>query len=193
MLAWSYLLYVIIAHLAGILPQPLAFQSTAAAKASLFVKYLTDKIPLALREVTPLNPVRVGIWDRIPSGIKPYIERSTTLYARIGPEVALIQTTATLELVHSLLGLVRSPFATTLAQVASRLWTVWGIVERFSEVRRTVLYYNLFNVKNFPLQTRSNPLYATMVIAWSKAEIIRYAYYAMGILGYDLYWLKWLR
>ena len=34
-----------------------------------------------------------------------------------------------LEVVHSAVGWVRSPVPTTLAQVASRVWTVWGVVE----------------------------------------------------------------
>ena len=39
------------------------------------------------------------------------------------------QTLAVLEVVHSAVGWVRSPVPTTLAQVASRVWTVWGVVE----------------------------------------------------------------
>ncbi|KAF8332058.1 tyrosine phosphatase-like protein [Cantharellus anzutake] len=174
-LAWSYLLYVTILHLAGVIPPLSPFQSTASAKASLLVKTLINQLPLTLRNASPLTQAKARVWENIPSEVvKPYFERATTLYARIGPEVALIQTTAILEVVHSLLGLVRSPFTTTLAQVASRLWTVWGIVERFP-------------------QTHSNPLYALMVIAWCKAEIIRYTFYALSILGYEPYSIKWLR
>jgi very-long-chain (3R)-3-hydroxyacyl-CoA dehydratase len=44
------------------------------------------------------------------------------------------QTLAVMEVVHSLLGWVRSPVGTTAAQVASRLWTVWGVVEMSPEV-----------------------------------------------------------
>ena len=39
------------------------------------------------------------------------------------------QTAAILEVLHSLVGLVRAPVGTTAMQVASRLWLVWGILD----------------------------------------------------------------
>jgi hypothetical protein len=44
------------------------------------------------------------------------------------------QSLAVLEVVHASLGWVRSPLGTTAAQVYSRLWTVWGVVESNKEV-----------------------------------------------------------
>jgi len=51
-------------------------------------------------------------------------------------------------------------------QVASRLTLVWSIVENFAE-------------------TGTNPIYARMVTAWSIAEVIRYTFYALVLLGYE--------
>lgn len=46
------------------------------------------------------------------------------------------QTLAVLEVVHAALGWVRSPLGTVASQVASRLWTVWGVVEAAPEIVR---------------------------------------------------------
>ncbi|KAF9241568.1 PTPLA-domain-containing protein [Melanogaster broomeanus] len=82
---------------------------------------------------------------------------------------------AALEVLHVLVGLVRSPLPTTLMQVSSRLVLVWAIVARF------------------PL-THSNPFYTTMVVAWSLSEIPRYIYYVFSLAGIDApAGLTWLR
>ncbi|KAF8894902.1 protein-tyrosine phosphatase-like protein [Gymnopilus junonius] len=63
---------------------------------------------------------------------------------------------------------------TTAMQVSSRLFLVWGIVEQFPEVR-------------------SNPLFSSMVFAWSMTEVIRYSFYAFNLLGKNPYVLLYLR
>lgn len=65
----------------------------------------------------------------------PYYLKLKTLYSVAGKQVAFVQSFAILEVFHVLLGFVPSPLGTTAMQVASRLWLVWGIVERFPEVR----------------------------------------------------------
>jgi hypothetical protein len=47
----------------------------------------------------------------------------------LGEATKYTQTLAVMEVVHALLGLVRSPVGTVAGQVASRLWAVWGVVE----------------------------------------------------------------
>ena len=42
-------------------------------------------------------------------------------------------------------------------------------------------------------QVRSNPLYTSMVLAWSTTEIVRYSFYAFNLLGKNPYALLWLR
>lgn len=42
-------------------------------------------------------------------------------------------------------------------------------------------------------QTRTNPLYASMVLAWSVTEVIRYVYYALSLVGSEPYPLLWIR
>ncbi|KAG0701337.1 PTPLA-domain-containing protein [Suillus ampliporus] len=87
----------------------------------------------------------------------------------------LTSSLAALEILHVLLGFVRSPLPTTVIQVSSRLILVWGIVERFP-------------------YTHSSPLYTTMVLAWALTEVPRYAYYALSLVGYGVpAWLTWIR
>lgn len=104
----------------------------------------------------------------------PLYRRSTTTYVRVGSLTAFVQSFALLEVVHVLLGWVRSPLQTTAMQVASRLFLVWGIVEPFEA-------------------SRSNPLYTSMVFAWSATETIRYPFYACSLLGLEPYPLLYLR
>ncbi|KAF9227376.1 PTPLA-domain-containing protein [Gyrodon lividus] len=102
----------------------------------------------------------------------PYLPST---YAQSWTAVAPVQSLAALEVLHVLVGLVRSPLPTTLMQVSSRLVLVWVIVARF------------------PL-THSNPFYTTMVLAWALTEVPRYVYYALGLVGVDApVWLTWLR
>ena len=42
-------------------------------------------------------------------------------------------------------------------------------------------------------QVRSNPLYTSMILAWSMTEVIRYTFYACSILGKSSYVLLYLR
>ncbi|KAG6896468.1 hypothetical protein C0992_008056 [Termitomyces sp. T32_za158] len=95
-------------------------------------------------------------------------------YARAGTPTAAVQSLAILEVIHVLVGWVRSPLPTTTAQVASRLFLVWGIVDQFPEVRTSALY-------------------TTMVLSWCTTEVIRYSFYALGLLGHVPRALLWLR
>lgn len=73
-------------------------------------------------------------YQNIPATLVPYYARLKTFYLVAGKQVAFVQSFAILEVLHVLLGFVPSPLGTTAMQVASRLWLVWGIVERFPEV-----------------------------------------------------------
>ena len=48
-------------------------------------------------------------------------------------QVKVVQTVALLEPIHIMLGFVRANLGTTVAQVASRLALVWGVLELFPE------------------------------------------------------------
>lgn len=87
-----------------------------------------------------------------------------------------IQCLAVLEIVHSAIGIVRSPLMTTVMQVASRLLVVIGIW--------VVL----------PLaEGNYSPAYLTVHVAWCITEVVRYYYYALNLAGSVPAKLEWLR
>lgn len=73
-----------------------------------------------------------------------------------------------------MIGIVRSPVATTAMQVASRLLLVWGVVDAFPAVA-------------------TSPAYSTMLIAWSVTEVIRYSYFTLTLSGLLPSFVTWLR
>lgn len=92
--------------------------------------------------------------------------------------VTIVQTGAILEVLHSVLGLVKSPIVTTLMQVASRLLVVIGI---FQFVPSTSMCQSM--------------VYLTLLLAWSTTEIVRYLYYYFNLVNKNQvpYLLQWLR
>lgn len=71
----------------------------------------------------------------LPAVLVPAIRRAARAYAEVGAQTAFVQSFAALEVLHVLLGWVRSPLGTTLIQVGSRLYLVWGITHLFPQVR----------------------------------------------------------
>ena len=71
----------------------------------------------------------------IPANYVPLYQRACTTYDAVGATTASVQTAAVLEILHVLLGFVRSSLATTTIQVASRLFSVWAIAASFPSVR----------------------------------------------------------
>lgn len=50
----------------------------------------------------------------------------------------VVQTAAVLEVIHSIIGLVKSPWITALMQVFSRVWTLWAVMVYMK------LFYNCY-------------------------------------------------
>ncbi|KAJ2338755.1 hypothetical protein IWW50_005400 [Coemansia erecta] len=98
------------------------------------------------------------------------------LFDRIGYPLIYVQTGAALEVLHSLLGLVRSGAMTALMQVYSRLLLVWGTLYMF----------------DYP-EIRASPALALMVLAWSVTECVRYSHYALSLLDIEVPALLYLR
>ncbi|XP_058184983.1 very-long-chain (3R)-3-hydroxyacyl-CoA dehydratase PASTICCINO 2-like isoform X1 [Rhododendron vialii] len=87
----------------------------------------------------------------------------------------LAQSTAVLEILHGLLGLVRSPITATVPQISSRLFVTWGVLWSFPE-------------------TRTHLLVSLLVISWSITEIIRYSFFGTKeAFGFAPSWIMWLR
>jgi len=137
--------------------------------------YLLFQLITHLLDLDGQSPVPQGAANTVPLALKLVVERAATAYGRIGDQTRIVQSFAVLEVVHALLGWVRSPVGTTVMQVSSRLFLVWGITYQF------------------PAETHSNPIFASMLMAWSVTEVIRYAFYAFGLMGFSAGALLWLR
>ncbi|KAM7515786.1 hypothetical protein LguiA_005369 [Lonicera macranthoides] len=97
------------------------------------------------------------------------------VYAAVEKPLLLAQSAAVLEILHGLLGLVRSPITATLPQIGSRLYVTWGILWSFPEVQ-------------------SHILVSSLVISWCITEVIRYSFFGLKeVFGSAPSWLLWLR
>ncbi|CAG8421368.1 unnamed protein product [Penicillium salamii] len=93
------------------------------------------------------------------------------------------QSLALLEVVHSVVGLVRAPFMTTAMQVASRLLLVWGIMAQFGG-----------QIVGAPSTQLGDYAYLGCVAAWGITEVIRYGFFAITLSGNSVpSWWTWLR
>ncbi|KAI0066076.1 PTPLA-domain-containing protein [Artomyces pyxidatus] len=144
---WSYILYITLAHL-----------SNSAAPQSLIQGFV--------------RPIYVPSY--VPAALVPLYKRASTTYAAVGRDTAYVQSAAALEVLHVLFGFVRSPLPTTAMQVASRLYLVWGIADKYPAAQ-------------------ASPLYASMVLSWAVTEVIRYTFYAGSLVGAEPSFLVWLR
>lgn len=99
----------------------------------------------------------------------------------------IAQTAALLEVVHSAVGLVRSPVMITATQVASRIWILWGVVVAVPSVTQQSVH--LFRVGEYDVEIGV----VSLLTAWALSEIIRYGFFAAKELGSPPYFLLWLR
>ena len=90
----------------------------------------------------------------------------------------IAQGLAVLEIFHTLLKWVKSPVASTVAQVFSRLLVL--------------VLINIFQNQG-ELTTVSYAGIVTVSIAWSITEIVRYSFYALQLLNRLPTWLLWMR
>ncbi|CEH15975.1 Protein tyrosine phosphatase-like protein PTPLA (contains Pro instead of catalytic Arg) [Ceraceosorus bombacis] len=142
---------------------------------SVTIKHLavgpqTRTLPTRLAEqaLARFRPLRgfvhptLPLW--LPEKLKELWDRSTLLHSFLGGLLAFTQSLALLEILHAALGLVKSPVVTTTIQVFSRLLLVWGVAERFPGAA-------------------ANPWFASMVLAWSITECVRYPFYANALMS----------
>lgn len=95
-------------------------------------------------------------------------------YEAVKETLYVAQTMAAMEILHSLLGVVRSPVVTTVMQVFSRLLLLWGVADLVPE-------------------SRASPGFVLMVLSWSTVEVPRYLFYALGQFDAVPHALKWVR
>lgn len=157
---WVVVLSTLIKHLAM---GPQTFSPSVKFASDLLARFRLAKIGI------------VKSYSRLfPEPIAQLLERASNSHTFVGPVVALVQSLAILEVVHAAIGWVRSPVTTTAIQVASRLFMVWGVTERYS-------------------QAWTSPFYASMVLAWAITECVRYPFYANQLLNSEGPGLLWAR
>ena len=106
-----------------------------------------------------------------------------TVFTLTSPLLVATQSLALLEVLHSLVRLVRAPFLTTAMQVASRLLVVWGILSPFGG--------DIVGAKSTQL---GDYAYLGCVGAWGITEVIRYGFFAITLSGNSVpAWWTWLR
>jgi very-long-chain (3R)-3-hydroxyacyl-CoA dehydratase len=104
------------------------------------------------------------------------VERASaaTAFARMGQLIWVAQNAAILEVVHAAARLVPSPVGTTALQVASRVLLV--------------------NVVYFLPVAQAHWISQLMFGAWALVEVVRYAYYALQLVGAPIpFAFTWLR
>lgn len=151
----------------------IAFNVVSAVGWSVVLVVTLAGIASTTTTTTTTTPIVTNAFStRLASLLVPYVPAT---YSYSWSVLAPVQSLAALEVLHVLLRLVRSPLPTTFMQVSSRLILIWAIVARFSS-------------------THANPIYTTMVLAWSLTEVPRYSYYALGLIGlHPPPWLTWIR
>ena len=119
------------------------------------------------------------------------LKSKITLFTATEPRTRWIQTATLIEVLHAAtgifskayvsiheltsLGIIRSPVSTTALQVVTRVIQVW------------MVWYS------FPSSTASSHAYLALLLAWSTADTIRYAYLALNVHNKAPKWLVWLR
>lgn len=117
------------------------------------------------------------------------------LHEALNPLLTFTQSIAILEVLHSLVGIVRANLVTTGMQVASRLLVVWGVVGLFPEI---VVKSRILGIRkqNSAGESGGPYAYAGILLAWGITECIRYGFFVgkegLGS-GSIPKWLTWLR
>lgn len=96
------------------------------------------------------------------------------IYAAARPAVRLCQGVAALEILHAATGLVRGSPVAALMQWAGRSNCLFAVVHCIPELWQS-------------------PAVASLFIAWSIAEVVRYPWYAASLAGGSPAWLTWAR
>ncbi|PYH73440.1 protein tyrosine phosphatase-like domain-containing protein [Aspergillus vadensis CBS 113365] len=109
------------------------------------------------------------------------------IFTNVYPLLLTTQSLALLEIIHSLLRLVRAPVLTTAMQVASRILLVWGIMYPFQGV--------IVGEKSQEgVVGLGDYAFLGCLGAWGVTECIRYGFFALQLSGVGVPgWWAWLR
>ncbi|OJJ70894.1 hypothetical protein ASPBRDRAFT_178696 [Aspergillus brasiliensis CBS 101740] len=113
------------------------------------------------------------------------------IFNNVYPTLLITQSLALLEILHSLLRLVRAPVLTTTMQVASRILLVWGIMYPFQGV---IVGEGGVGEKSALDVGLADYAFLGCLSAWGVTECIRYGFFALQLSGVGVPgWWMWLR
>lgn len=144
----------------------------------------TDLTKAYLFAYNAINLLSWGTCLLYTASLIPNNPLQTIFNQTFSPLLLATQSLAILEVLHSLVRLVRAPVLTTAMQVASRLLVVWGILAPFGgeivgATGRTQI---------------GDYAYLGCVGAWGVTEVIRYGFFAITLSGNAVpAWWTWLR
>lgn len=104
-----------------------------------------------------INGTTLSLWDDIQFPLK------------------LVQTAAVMEILHSMIGFVKSPWFTTFMQVFSRVWTLWAVMEVAPPTHQSIFL-------------------VMACLSWALVEVPRYLFYALNLFNavpYPIFWLRY--
>jgi very-long-chain (3R)-3-hydroxyacyl-CoA dehydratase len=160
------------------------------------------------------NLVSLALWATLTSRLFLLLPALTShpslslshLHEALFPLLQFTQSLAVLEIIHSLLGLVKAPVMTTGMQVASRLLVVWGVLAMFPEVvvgRDSDFAGGWLGgwigglgggFRKRKVGKGGELAELGCLTAWGVTECVRYGYFVYNLRGYGVpAWLKWLR
>ncbi|KAI0072653.1 PTPLA-domain-containing protein [Panus rudis PR-1116 ss-1] len=173
-LGWGYILVCTLVHLFALDTHHLPHLSSPPTLLERISSKLAT-IPYLSSAKQLLSPSPYAwVEAYLPPSLVPVFRRASTTYERVGRQTAIVQSFAALEVVHVLLGWVRSNAVVTGVQVWSRYNLVWFVAPYFKTAQ-------------------TSPFYASMVLSWSITEVIRYAHFATTLIGHESRLLLWLR
>ena len=126
--------------------------------------------------LTVYNTIFASLWSSVLFLVIANISSSrATLFENVEPLARWVQTLSLLDVLNSATRLIPAPLGSTCTQVFTRVIQVW------------LIWFT------FPGTTASSNAFPALLIAWSVADTIRYAYLALNIHGQAPEWLVWLR
>lgn len=147
-------------------------------------------------------------WGCLLYRLLPFIQKQVTdtkgffparnpksLYEELGFHVELVQTAAMLEILHAILGFVKSSPAVTAKQILryhsyqASMMTLFLFTLSCLFSRLGVVWVPL----HFVLKAQTSPGVTLVLFAWSLTETIRYPYYALNLINVNVGLLTWLR
>ncbi|EAW21574.1 putative membrane protein [Aspergillus fischeri NRRL 181] len=126
------------------------------------------------------NTLSFTLWLRILLGVITALLSSphpspNNVYPHLEPQTRWTQTLAIVEILHAATGLTRAPVRPTFTQIFTRCVQVWAVNYQYPE------------------PTASSPAYPALLLAWSAADAVRYAYFGLLQAGIRVDFVKWLR